>query len=64
VNTAQASPARIESYSAMASLDEPDEVVILIEGERSDPFLGRMKTDDAKSLAALLKVAAERRAKH
>jgi hypothetical protein len=60
VGATQASPERIENYSAMASLDEPDEVVILIEGERSDPFLGRMKTDDAKSLAALLKVAADR----
>jgi hypothetical protein len=59
-DTAQASPERIESYSAMTSLDDPDEVVILIEGERSDPFLGRMKTNDARSLAALLKVAAER----
>lgn len=59
VDTAQASPERIENYSAMASLDDPDEVVILIEGESSDPFLGRMKTNDARSLAALLKVAAE-----
>jgi hypothetical protein len=60
VDTAQASPERIENYSARASHDDPDEVVILIEGERSDPFLGRMKTNDARSLAALLKVAAER----
>jgi hypothetical protein len=60
VATAQGAPERIENYKAMASLEEPDEVVILMEGERSDPFLGRMKSDDAKSLAALLKVAAER----
>ncbi len=60
VDTAQASPRRIENYNAMASLEEPDEVVILLEGERCDPFLGRMKAEDARSLAALLTVAAER----
>jgi hypothetical protein len=63
VATAQGAPERIENYKAMASLEEPDEVVILMEGERSDPFLGRMKSDDARSLAALLKVAAERQPK-
>jgi hypothetical protein len=60
VDAAQASPERIENYSVKASLDDPDEVVILIEGECSDPLLGRMKTNDARSRAALLKVAAGR----
>jgi hypothetical protein len=57
--SARVSPERIESFNAVASLDEPDEVVVLIEAEHSDPLLGWMNTDDARSLAALLTAAAE-----
>src|ERR1700716_611581 len=55
-----ATPERIEKYNAMASRDEPDEVVVLMEGERSNPLFGRMKINDARALAALLTAAAER----
>ena len=60
VDKSQPSPEHIEHYSVITSPDDPDEVVILIEGERPDPFLGRMKADDARSLATLLRAAAER----
>jgi hypothetical protein len=53
------SPERIERFDATSSPDEPDEVVILIEGERSDPMQGRMKKADARSFAALLTAAAQ-----
>ncbi|WP_426442317.1 hypothetical protein [Bradyrhizobium genosp. P] len=53
------SPERVEHYNATPSLDEPDEVVIQIEGERSDPIQGRMKKAEARSFAALLIAAAQ-----
>ncbi|MBR0801769.1 hypothetical protein JQ615_41250 [Bradyrhizobium jicamae] len=56
----QTSSERIEYYSAAPSPDNPDEVVIVIEGERSDPIHGRMKKADARSLATLLSSAADR----
>jgi hypothetical protein len=55
-----ATPERIEKFNAMASRDEPDEVVVFLEGERSNPLFGRMKTTDARALAALLTAGAER----
>jgi hypothetical protein len=58
--TVQATPEKIMRYNAGPSRMEPDEVIIALDGDRSNRLLGRMKLTDARSLAALLTAAAER----
>jgi hypothetical protein len=58
-----ATPEKIIEYAAVSSPDYPDEVNVILRGERSNPLFGRMKTDDARRLSAVLMVATERPSK-
>jgi hypothetical protein len=54
-----APPERILRFDARRSKTETGEVVLALVLDRSNPLVGRLKTLDAKSLAALLTSAAE-----
>jgi hypothetical protein len=53
-------PERVIEYGAEPSPYNEDEVHILLNGDRSNPLLGRMHKSAARILAAQLMVAAER----
>jgi len=52
-------PEKIMNYAAEWIPGEGGGVTILLDGDRSNPLLGRMMPDDARRFAALLKAAAE-----
>ena len=50
---------RVIRYNALPSPDEPNEVLLFVQGDRSSEILGRLQQAQARQLSALLTVAAD-----